>query len=433
MVAWPLAILVSGTGALLFRSLVTVTLMRASANLLYNSFFRAGFELLYTPIAPADKRTGKVLIDVGSDRAGDMLGGLLVMAVLLVPVATDSILYVTALVLAAIVLLLILVLHRSYVRQLADNLRDGTQMPEDIEIVDSTTSATVASTQAAIDRSQLLREIAELQARRDAQTGATTLAEPKPTAEDPVIESIMMLRSADEADIRRVLASQTLTAPMIPHVIELLRNEQVLREALRALAKVATSGAGQLVDALVDPLQDTTIRRRLPLVLGRSDSQLAVHGLSTGLDDADWHVRFRCARALEAIRRRRPDSGADMERLLRHVENELHAIRGGESTARLEFVFVLFGAAYDPEAMDLSWRALQGDDRNLRGTALEYLENLLPSETWALLQPIVAPGHVGGNRRGTLQQATQRLRAAAASLKPRKRPGESITSTDILE
>ena len=75
-------ILVTGSAALMIRSLAMVTLMRASVNLLYNSFFRAGFELLYTPIAPTDKRTGKVLIDVGADRSGDLLGGVLVMAIL---------------------------------------------------------------------------------------------------------------------------------------------------------------------------------------------------------------------------------------------------------------------------------------------------------------------------------------------------------------
>ena len=38
MAAWPLAILVTGSGALLFRSLATATLMRASANLLYRFY-----------------------------------------------------------------------------------------------------------------------------------------------------------------------------------------------------------------------------------------------------------------------------------------------------------------------------------------------------------------------------------------------------------
>jgi AAA family ATP:ADP antiporter len=434
MAAWPLVILMTGTGALLFRSLITVTLMRASANLLYNSFFRAGFELLYTPIAPADKRSGKVLIDVGADRAGDMVGGLLVMLILLLPVGTDSVLYISALVLAGLCLLLILVLHRSYIRQLAHNLRDGRQRPEDIEVVDSTTSATVASTQAAIDRDKLLKEIAELQEKRRAGTSEDEAAEVYPSSRDPVIEAIMVLRGGNEQDIRRVLTSQAMNAALVPHVISLLRDERVLRESMRALGKVASSDAGQLVDALVDPLQHTLIRRRLPLVLARSDSPMALQGLEVGLDDDDWNVRFRCARALESMRRRLPHMPLDQEKLLRHVEHELRAISaGGEKTQRLELVFLLFGAAYEPASLELSWQALQGDDRNLRGTALEYLENLLPMHIWALLQPIVAPGHVARKDKRSLQQAGLALRAAAASLKPKRRQSSDTTSVDGLE
>ncbi len=52
MAAWPLAILVTGGFAFVMRSLVSAVMLRASANLLYNSFFRAGFEQLYTPITP---------------------------------------------------------------------------------------------------------------------------------------------------------------------------------------------------------------------------------------------------------------------------------------------------------------------------------------------------------------------------------------------
>jgi hypothetical protein len=434
MAAWPLVILMTGTGALLFRSLITVTLMRASANLLYNSFFRAGFELLYTPIAPADKRSGKVLIDVGADRAGDMVGGLLIMLVLLLPVGTDSVLYISALLMAGLCLLLILVLHRSYVRQLANNLREGRQRPEDIEIVDATTSATVASTQSAIDRDQLLSEIAQFQARRQTTGDGAEAARTQPTAQDPIVEAIMVLRGKDEAEIRRVLASQLLNAALIPHVIGLLQNEQLLREALRALAKVASSGAGQLVDALIDPLQDTTTRRRLPLVLARSDSPLALHGLGVGLDDPDWSVRYRCAQALESMRRHQPQMALGQERLLQHVERELRAFAaGGKQTQRLDLVFLLFGAAYDPGSLELAWQAIQGDDRNLKGTALEYLENLLPMHIWTMLQPIVAPGHVGQKDKRSLQQAAQALRAAATSLKPKKRPGDDTTATELLE
>lgn len=431
MAAWPLAVLLTGSGALVLRSLATVTLMRASANLLYNSFFRAGFELLYTPIAPADKRTGKVLIDVGADRSGDLLGGLAVMTILLVPVAHGTILLITALILAAICLTLILVLHRDYVSQLADNLRSGQIRSEELEIVDATTARTIASTQTAIERDKLLRDIASIRGNGSGRP-ATAVATP-PGAEDAVTESIIELRSGDEERTRRILASRTMTAELLPHAIPLLADERVLREALRAVRGMASTNAGQLVDALLDPMQHPLVKRRLPLVLAHSDSPLAVQGLSVGLDDPDRNVRFRCAQGLETMRRRHPHLKASEELLLRTAEREARALSGANAAPgagdeggnkRIQLLFLLFGALYEPETLDLCLRALQSDDRSLQGTALEYLENLLPAHIWALVQPVVAPGHARSRKKRSVQQAAHDLFAAASSLRP-KRKGTS--------
>ncbi len=202
MVAWPLAIAVTGVGALFVRTLAAVTLMRASANLLYNSFFRAGFEVLYTPVPPADKRTGKVLIDVGADRLGDLVGGLVVMGLLLLPFGGETLLLVTAIVLALACGGLILFLHRNYVGQLADNLRAGTLRREEVRAVDATTLHTLATTQTAIDREQLLQQIAAARADRPPAAEAPPVAAVPPGI-DAVAEAIIDLRSGDEARIRR--------------------------------------------------------------------------------------------------------------------------------------------------------------------------------------------------------------------------------------
>lgn len=445
MAAWPLAILITGGAALFIRTLVTVTVMRASANLLYNSFFRAGFELLYTPIAPADKRAGKVLIDVGADRSGDLLGGLVVMTILLIPVATESILLSTGLILAVVCLALIMVLHRGYVGQLADNLRDGHIRPEELEIVDATTAHTVATTQTAIERDRLLRDIA-----RYTDAGrpepAPMISTPPPGVVDAVTESIIELRSGVETRIRRTLTSHTMTAELLPHAIPLLADERVLREALSAVRKMASTGAGQLVDALLTPRQHPLVKRRLPLILAQSDSPLAVQGLSAGLDDPDWNVRFRCAQALETIRRRYAHLAVNEERLLAIAEREARALPGASTdraTAQggidashrgVQFLFLLFGTLYEPETLDLCLRALQSGDRGLQGTALEYLENLLPAHIWALLQPVLAPTHKRSKKKRPLQQAARELAAAASSLRPKPKPGNTdVDAADAIE
>ena len=442
MAIWPLIIMVTGMGALLFRSLITVTLMRASANLFYNSFFRAGFELLYTPISPADKRTGKVLIDVGADRSGDLVGGLVIMALLAVPVASESLMFGAALLLAAICLAVVLVLHRGYVSQLADNLRSGQLKPDDIEVVDATTAQTVALTETALDREKLLAEIARFRATApQGETAETTqdtsVFTPPPTGVDAVTEVIMDLRSGDETRIRRVLTSYPLSAELLPHAIHLLHDDRVLKDTLRALRKVVTSGAGQLVDALLDPIQHPLARRRIPLLLAQSDSPLAVVGLTLGLDRLDWNSQYRCAQALQSIRRTHPLTPIDTQRLLNHAEREIRLLaneprRDIANDRRAQFVFHLFGALYDPETLDLCWHALQTEDRSLRGTALEYLENRVPPELWALLQPVLAPGHVKSGSKRTLNQAAQDLLAQAKSLRPKHRERDD-TVNDVLD
>ena len=419
MAAWPLAILATGGLALVARSLITATLMRASANLLYNSFFRSGFELLYTPIAPADKRAGKVLIDVGADRSGDMVGGLLVMAILLLPVAAEGILLVTALVLAGVCLALVLMLHRRYVGQLADNLRDGTPRVEPATAQAGVAGTTLATVKTTIDRRALLREIERFRASGSAPPAAGGVV-------DAVTEAVAALRSGDEARVKRVLASQRVTAELLPHVVPLLKDDRFLADALKALRRAATPCAGQLVDALLDPMQHTLVKRRLPLVLAHADSRLAVEGLSAGLDDGDWNVRFRCAGGLEALRRYRPRLQAGEERLLGVAEREARTLAAADGAARerrVDLLFLLFGALYEPETLELCRYALDSEDQRLRGTALEYLENLLPAHVWSLLQPVLAPGRTATAKKRPLQQAARDLAAAAASLKTRRPRG----------
>jgi hypothetical protein len=431
MAAWPLAILISGTGALVFRSLVTATVMRASANLFYNSFFRAGFEVLYTPIPPADKRTGKILIDVGADRSGDLLGGLLIMLILMIPVASESLLLFGALLLAGICLLLILLLHRNYVRQLAKNLRSGHIVAEDLPIMDATTAQTLALTQSGLERDQVLREIART---RTGVTATPPTAVPKADTIDPVVRAIIELRSSSPARVNRVLASQTITPELFPHVVSLLDDDRFVEAALRSVRRFASTGAGQLVDTLLNPTQHPLVRRRLPLVMAYSDSPLAVEGLVAALTTQERNVRYRCAQALETLHRRQPGLRIPRRRLLEVVDREIRSLaRRGDANgsqsedpghSTLQMIFHLLGAVYDPETVELSQQALQSGNARLRGTALEYLENRVPAEIWGRLEPLLArTSIVTGPQRPLHQAARDRLAAAAA-----RQPGTGETN-----
>ncbi len=254
MAVWPIIVLAGSTVVLAIKQLLTVTLLRAGANIFYNSFFRAGFEVLYTPIAAADKRATKVLIDVGADRSGDMLGSVLVMGILLFPTATDQILLITALVLAALCLLVVYLIHHGYVSQLADNLRSGALKVDDVVPVDATTRQTLALTRTSLERDQLLKQIADYRAGQETRSPPVAEQAVATRPSDRVLKAIGDLRSDDPERVRRALTTQPATPVLVPHILPLLQDQGYLRDAFEALRPAAPSATGQLVDALLDEL-----------------------------------------------------------------------------------------------------------------------------------------------------------------------------------
>jgi hypothetical protein len=171
--------------------------------------------------------------------------------------------------------------------------------------------------------------------------------------------------------------------------------------ALFALRKVAEERVGQLVDALLDPNQDFAIRRRLARVFSVCVSERAANGLMFGLDDQRFDVRCQSARSLAAIVEKNPRIPIDSQRIfdvvLREVavgrrvwesrrsldtlpnESPLDQFvrdRAGESLAH---VFTLLSLVLPREPLQIAFRSLQTDDEHLHGTALEYLDSILPA------------------------------------------------------
>ncbi|MDJ0890745.1 MAG: hypothetical protein QNK18_06065 [Gammaproteobacteria bacterium] len=421
MAVWPIVVLAGSTLVLMLKQLLTVTLLRAGASIFYNSFFRAGFEVLYTPIAAADKRATKILIDVGADRSGDMLGSVLVMGILLFPTATDEILLVTALVLGALCLLVVYLIHHGYVTQLADNLRSGALKAEDVVAVDATTRHTLATTQTSLGRNQLLKQIADYQA--DHKTRAPPVSEhpfaPEPS--DPVMATIADLRSDDAERVRRALATQAATAALVPHVLPLLQEPQYVREAFESLRTVASSATGQLVDALLDHRAHPLIRRRIPLLLGRTDNQRALDGLVAALADEDPDVHYRCGEGLKRLKQTYPGLDFRADQVRQELEHALSAMphrQAGQERLRTQVqaehhLFNLLGTLYGSVAMELCFQALQSGDATQEGTALEYLDNSLPLDLRNVLWPIITkPGKPAKTDRPPRQMLHELLSAS---------------------
>ena len=166
---------------------------------------------------------------------------------------------------------------------------------------------------------------------------------------------------------------------------------------------MAPKHVGALADALLDPYEDFAVRRRIPRVMAVCSSQRAVDSLVLGLADMRFEVRFQCGRALAAIVAKHPDMRVDAARIFDVVQKEvavgrpvwegrrlLDRLDDGEPTPfvdefvrsranqSLAHVFTVLSLVLPAEPLQIALRGLHADDENLRGTALEYLESVLP-------------------------------------------------------
>ena len=404
------ALLAGSLAGLVVPGFGSLLVARASESVLRSSFFRAGYELFYTPIPAAEKRAAKTLIDVGFDRLGDGIGGVLVRAaVLLAPASQASSIFVLAIGCSAVALLAASRLNRGYLGTLENSLADLSRR--------RWFGADEARTTISVRPSHLLRGD-DLAARplRQAQGEAVRQAQgERVEGLDPDMRDILSLRSRNRARIVEVLSREEgLTPGLVPHAITLLAWDQVADHALFALRKVAEEHVGQLVDALLDPNQDFAIRRRLARVFSVCVSQRAASGLMFGLEDPRFDVRFQSARSLASIVEKNAWVHVDSPQIFAIALKELAVGRGvwesrrlldgvdaGDSQSPIDqfvrnrageslaHVFTLLSLVLPREPLQMAFRSLHTDDDQLQGTALEYLESVLPSAIRQRLWPFI--------------------------------------------
>jgi ATP/ADP translocase len=370
----PAAVLVFGLLGTLDPRIWVAILARAGHDITTGSLFRSGYELLFTPLPDHEKRPTKAVVDVGFDKLGSLLGGAIaLLAVALVPSQTLRVLFGLAAVLCVAALAFTGRLHRGYVRSLEQSLRAGRVRLSDSDVVDEATRLTLAQTGLALDRNTLLREIEALRARDEA------------AGPDPLLQAIADLRSGDKGLVRLVLRQPpSAPAALVAHLLPLLAQDDLFLEALRALRRMAPEVTGQLLDALLDPRQDPAVRRRVPRVLKVCATRRAVDGLVEGLHDELLDVREQCAIALASITGRNPELSVPRSAVFAVV---LREVKGAQGVLELDHVFTLLSLALEREPLQIALRAVRGTDRALRGTALEYLENVLPEGLREALWP----------------------------------------------
>ena len=488
----PLTVALCAVLALVSPQLWTVVLLRGGEAVTRNSLYRSAYELFYTPLPTAKKRATKTLIDVGVDRVGTTLGSvaLLVIVHFGTDVATRTVL-IASIAMAALAWLVATRLHEGYVAALASSLKSGAVALGDDEAADLTTRKTLADTTALLDRDKLLQRIEQFQRTKTEKEkekaaepsgpsvpGASSSLAPTPPPDlsaDPLVTRAAILRGGDVARTKAALVAP-IAASLASFVIPLLANDAVVRDAVRALRKIAPKATGQLLDALLDPDVDPRVRRRIPRVLKVCRTQRAASGLLLALRDPVFDVRVQVALALAQMQDeahvvfaredvfdiavheltagrsgwREPSTSASEAAVLHsiaapamrpgddepaHLDAALHVEGGpyrdsgpprGSTTEELHrglaHVFSVLGLTLEREPLSIAYRAIRSEDPSLRGTAREYLEVVLPARVREVILPLLGEvkraAAAGKQARGTKELVDELLRSSASIARP---------------
>jgi hypothetical protein len=366
-----------------------------------NSVFRAGYELLYTPLSETTKRSAKSLIDVCFDCAGKGVGaGLILLLVGLAPLHPFVAVNLAVELASGAEFLVARRLRAGYVGALEGGLR---RQAEDLDEAPQYSLAdfTVVGSMAGLDRAAILQAL-------DQQEPTGVVAPPA----DPVVAAIAEFRSGNLARIRAALREPPREPIIVGALVPLLARDEVVRPAVAALVSFGARAAGEMVAALLDPDTPEVVRRRLPLALKSCPSPLARDGLLAALESPSFELRLRCGRALLALTDDHPELLAPFPAALAVVEREL----GGDGEAYLvrEHVFNLLALALEREPVRIAARSFATDDAYVRGTALEYLETVLPHRLFSALQPLLAVSvSTPARRRAAAEVRAELIRAGA--------------------
>jgi len=386
--ALPVAVTGASLVSLLVPGAAAIFFSRGLEVLLRGSLFRSGYELFYTPMPAAERRSVKTVIDIGADRVGEGLAAASIQLLLVLPAEASfrSILAATA-VWAGIASWLALRLDRAYVAVLEKGLARHT-------VVIPLEEAEDAVTRSIVLRSSSM--MASVEAGQHAADGGPV------HPADITLRRLAELRSKDPLRARAALHAIDLRDPLlVPQVIELLGRDETARAAHEALSRAADHIAGQLADRLADPMENEKVRRRIPRLLAASKSSLAWQGLFRQLRDERFEIRQRCARGLEKMLQENSEFRPQPAAVFEIVASELTAGRKAlskRSEAPVEdgdlqlvdevlrerashvmtHVSTLLGLVLPQQSVRLAFRALYTEDAKLRGVALEYLDSVLP-------------------------------------------------------
>ncbi len=433
----PAGVSIGAVGAFLIPGLMPVLFARGAEVVLRSSLFRAAYELLFTPVSPREKRGTKLLIDVGAARIGDVIGGVLIAATIVIAgAATGKVLLGITVALSVAALLVARRLHLGYVGALEGTLqRRAGEIPDPVQDEGSALLQTVGGFDLSgiRKRPQLVPHVAP-------SSAFSAAPAPAPRAASGSTSLRQAIESGSKDAIQHALSAGSIAPADVEPAIELLAWDEMAPAAIQSLRAVARRELRLFVRHLLDSTEDFAIRRRLVTVVAASRTAEAFDALFDAMADRRFEVRYRSARALSYLAGEIPGLQIDRERVFQVMMREMAVERGlwetrqlidqpddesspieaevlrGRTSRSLEHLFTLLTLALPRETVRLAFHGLHTEDRYLRGTALEYLETVLPEAVWAKLRPFLEEEGPAPRSVRTSQEAMRELLASQNSI-----------------
>jgi hypothetical protein len=446
----PGIITLGGAVGIAVPGLMSSALLRGSEAVQRNTLFRSAYELLYTPLAEDRKRVTKAVIDVAFDRLGTLAGSGIAFIVVQWLVGGSNV--QLSFLLGVVVLFALATfpvtrgLHTGYVAALETGLRDGEGKLDAASLDDE--RATVAKDVAV--RDELVERVEALRSDGGNHRFASgILHEP-----DSLLSRARALLAPDTDGARRALDGWTHgSTPLTGMAILLLAHKTLAPDAHATLRKIAPVVTGQLIDALLDREMDFVVRRRIPRVLAACPTQRSADGLLFGVTDERFEIRYECGKALLKVTDVNPEIIVARERVFEAIRHEMEKWSpettkaseldedptGAEYPAfvsdliadrrnrSLEHVFAILSLVLEREPLRMAFRALHHEDQRHRGTALEYLQTVLPPELRDAVWPSLSEEAPLPEPRPTQQLLDELTRAT--SLSNAHRPAKTVAAS----
>jgi TLC ATP/ADP transporter len=476
LITLPLWLMTGGALVIGAPILWAAAVFRGGENAVRNSFHRAGYELLFVPVAPASARVAKPILDTLLERVADGIGaGIVLLLVGALHVSAPRLSWLV-MVLGVLGYYTVGRIRRGYVETLSVNLAARAVELDDLARAadeDATLREAIRSTLLDVRHDALRRTMNQTMLGRSLMMslhldpGAVALdpgvspLDPVATARlappvtlplagaapaSPALSVLQDLASADPViALRGIAAWDRKDRRAVPFLVDLLANDIVRLAAAKALGDAGDRIVGTLADVLDDATESFAVRRRVARIFGESTSDVAARALVRALADPRFEVRYQAALALErrvavggrkpprpeplwqAVRAEMKKSRAmwEAERVLDEADaatgDPLHGLVKKRGAHSLRHVFRLLGLLLDAKAIELSYRALDEPDLQFRAVGLEYLENVLPADVRIALWPLIGddePPPVSKSGRA-LEQVMRELAASGAAARPK--------------